>query len=418
MSARRLFWMVLLPFALAHFLQCLMRNVNATLAPQLLAALSLTPGQLGLLTSVYFFSFALVQLPVGMALDRWGPARVQWPLLLLAMLAALGFAGGQQFNQVLAARALLGFGLGGCFMAALKALALWVEPARLPVLQGYLIAVGGLGAAAATLPVRWLLQVTDWRGVFVGLALLALLVALLIRTLAPVVPVSRAAPDNAVALRLVLHDPVFRQVLQLLLVPHMVYFGVQGLWLGRWLADVGHYSEMEVGYLLYLSMAAIVLGAIANGQLTQWAARRGVPMLRIAAVCVALFVLVQIGLLSQWRPAFPLLAVLFTLTGTATGIDYTILSQSMPAGLSGRAVTCLNLLIFLGAFAVQAGFGLVVAGWQPNALQQLPAVAYQSAFGLLIALQLVGLWRYLWPWRSGRMGRHSGRPDPSLPISR
>jgi MFS family permease len=418
MSARRLFWMVLLPFSLGHFLQCLMRNVNATLAPQLLAALALTPGQLGLLTSVYFFSFALVQLPVGIALDRWGPARVQWPLLLLAMLAALGIAVGQQFSQVLAARALLGFGLGGCFMAALKALALWGTPARLPVLQGYLIAVGGLGAVSATLPVRWLLQVTDWRGVFVGLALLALLVALLIRTLAPVVPVNRAAPDNAAALRLVLRDPVFRQVLQLLLVPHMVYFGVQGLWLGRWLADVGHYSDLEVGYLLYLSMAAIILGAIANGQLTQWAARRGVPMLCIAATCVALFVLVQIGLLSPWRPAFPLLAVLFTLTGTATGIDYTILTQSVPAGLSGRAVTCLNLLIFLGAFGVQAGFGLVLASWPPNALQQLPAAAYQTAFGLLIALQLIGLWRYLWPRRSGRMGCHSGRPNPSLPISR
>jgi len=418
MSARRLFWMVLLPFSLGHFLQCLMRNVNATLAPQLLAALALTPGQLGLLTSVYFFSFALVQLPVGIALDRWGPARVQWPLLLLAMLAALGIAVGQQFSQVLAARALLGFGLGGCFMAALKALALWGTPARLPVLQGYLIAVGGLGAVSATLPVRWLLQVTDWRGVFVGLALLALLVALLIRTLAPVVPVNRAAPDNAAALRLVLQDPVFRQVLQLLLVPHMVYFGVQGLWLGRWLADVGHYSDLEVGYLLYLSMAAIILGAIANGQLTQWAARRGVPMLCIAAMCVALFVLVQIGLLSPWRPAFPLLAVLFTLTGTTTGIDYTILAQSVPAGLSGRAVTCLNLLIFLGAFGVQAGFGLVLASWPQNALQQLPAAAYQTAFGLLIALQLIGLWRYLWPRRSGRMGCHSGRPNPSLPISR
>src|SRR5574343_306362 len=153
MSDRHLFGMVFLPFAFGHFLQCLLRNVNATLAPQLLAALALTPGQLGLLTSIYFFTFALVQLPVGMALDRWGPARVQWPMLLLAMLAALGFAGGQHFSQLLAARALLGFGLGGCFMAALKAFSLWVEPARLPSMQGYLVAVGGMGAASATLPV-------------------------------------------------------------------------------------------------------------------------------------------------------------------------------------------------------------------------------------------------------------------------
>lgn len=415
MSDRHLFGAVFLPFAFGHFLQCLMRNVNATLAPQLLTALALSPDQLGLLTSIYFLSFALVQLPVGMALDRWGPARVQWPLLLLAVLAALAFAGGQQFSQLLAARALLGFGLGGCFMAALKAFSLWVEPARLPAMQGYLVAAGGVGAAAATLPVHWLLHYAGWRGVFIGLALLVLAGALLLRWRAPQVAVNRAAPASSAALRLVLQDASFRQVLQLLLVPHMVYFGVQGLWLGRWLSDAGHYSEAQVGYLLYLSMAAIILGAIAVGQLTQWAARRGVAMLRIAACGVALFLLVQLAMLCQWTPAYSVLAVLFTLTGTATGMDYTILAQNMPAGLNARAVTLLNLLIFLGAFAVQAGFGLVVALWPPDAQQHLPALAYQAAFGLLIALQLPGLLRYLWPQLSGRMGL---RPATSLSTPR
>src|SRR4051812_46372183 len=88
-----------LPFSLGHFLSALMRTVNATLAPQLVASLLLTPGQLGLLTSAFFFSFALAQLPVGMALDRWGPAKVQLPLLLLAGVGALEFAGGQNFTQ-------------------------------------------------------------------------------------------------------------------------------------------------------------------------------------------------------------------------------------------------------------------------------------------------------------------------------
>lgn len=398
MSDRQLFGMVFLPFAFGHFLQCLLRNVNATLAPQLLTALALTPGQLGLLTSVYFFTFALVQLPVGMALDRWGPKRVQWPLLLLAVLAALGFAGGQQFSQLLAARALLGFGLGGCFMAALKALALWVEPARLPSMQGYLVAVGGMGAAAATLPVQYLLHYAGWRGVFVGLALLLLAGALLLRWRAPPLAVNRAAPLASVALRLVIHDASFRQVLGLLLIPHMVYFGVQGLWLGRWLSEAGHYADAQVGNLLYLSMAAIILGAIAVGQLSQWAARRGVAMLRIAACGVALFLLVQLAMLCTWSPAYPCLVVLFTLTGTATGMDYTILAQHMPAGLGGRAVTLLNLLIFLGAFAVQAGFGLLIACWPAGSV-----AAYQAAYGLLIALQLPGLTRYLWLQRSGRM---------------
>src|SRR5450830_174837 len=73
LSGRAVLMLVFLPFALGHFLSSLMRTVNATLAPQLVASLALTPGQLGLLTSAFFLAFALAQLPVGMALDRWGP---------------------------------------------------------------------------------------------------------------------------------------------------------------------------------------------------------------------------------------------------------------------------------------------------------------------------------------------------------
>jgi MFS family permease len=230
----------------------LLRNVNATLAPQLMAALALTPGQLGLLTSVYFFSFALVQLPVGMALDRWGPARVQWPMLLLAVLAALGFAGGQQFSQLLAARALLGFGLGGCFMAALKAFSLWVEPARLPACRAIWwrgwprCCLGHAARALAVALCRLARRVHRAGPAGTG-------GALLLRWRAPRVAVDEGAPASSAALRLVLQDASFRQVLRLLLVPHMVYFGVQGLWLGRWLSDAGHYPEVQVGYLLYLA---------------------------------------------------------------------------------------------------------------------------------------------------------------------
>ena len=103
--------------------------------------------------------------------------------------------------------------------------------------------------------------------------------------------------------------------------------------------------------------------------------------------------------------------ILFTLVGTVTGIEYTMVAQGLPGRLTGRAATCLNLLIFLGAFAVQAGFGLVLDGWHPNLRGQYPAQAYQAGFALLIALQVPGLAWYGWrrwrrPARSGRMDHH------------
>jgi MFS family permease len=397
LSGVAVFFTVFLPFALGHYLSSLLRNVNAVLAPQLVGALALTPGQLGLLTSAFFFAFALVQLPVGIALDRYGPRKVQLLLMLLAAGGAVMFATGHSFSQLVVARAIIGCGLGGCFMSAVKAISTWISPKRLPSVQGYLIAVGGLGAASSTMPVRSLLEHTDWRGLFVLLAGATALAGLLIWLVAP----QGRAPANARApsVRSVLdvyRAPAFRTTISLLLMPHAVFFGIQGLWIGRWLSDVARFPDDAVAYLLYLGMASVIFGAIAVGMITEWAARRGIGALDVAAVGVALFVLVQLAIAVGYRPSLQTLSVLFPLVGTVTGIEYAIVAQSLPRELTGRAATCLNLLIFVGAFLVQAGFGQVVGLWPASAAGHYPDIAYRVAFGVLAALQLPGLVRHAW----------------------
>ncbi|QYG05811.1 nitrate/nitrite transporter [Janthinobacterium sp. PAMC25594] len=391
-SGVAVFCLVFLPFALGHYLSCLLRGVNAVLTAQLLGAIALTPAQLGLLTSAFFLAFALVQLPIGMALDRYGSRTVQLWLLALAALGVWLFSRGHSFAELMWARALMGAGLGGCFMAAVKAISCAIAPARLPSVHGYLIAVGGLGAATATTPVKLALHYTDWRGVFLGLALAVLAVGLLIRLLSPAMPTPATAhPVSKVSVWSVYRDPGFRRTIALILLPHTVFFGVQGLWVGRWLADVGGLSDDNVAYLLYLGMAAVIFGAIGMGMLTEWAGRRGIAPMQVAAAGIVLFVAVQVAMACNVVPSLPMLSVLFTLLGTVTGLEYAIVAQSMPASLTGTAATCLNLLIFTGAFLVQAGFGLLLGCWPLNSLQQYPPQAYQVAFGVLAALQLPGL---------------------------
>ncbi|SFD16674.1 MFS transporter [Massilia yuzhufengensis] len=392
LSGVAVFFYVFLPFALGHYLSSLLRNVNAVLASHLVGALALTPGELGLLTSAFFFAFALVQLPVGIALDRWGPRKVQLAMMLVGAVGALLFSRGSGFGQLVVARAIMGFGLGGCFMAAVKAMSTWIAPSKLPSVHGYLIAVGGLGAATATMPVRLALEYTDWRGLFVMLAALTACCGLLIWLLCPRAtgPAPARGPLGA-ALRSVFQAPVFRTTASLVLLPHAVFFGIQGLWIGRWLSDVARFSDDAVAYLLYMGMAAVIFGAIAVGMITEWAGRRGIAPLDVAAAGIAVFLLVQAGFIVGYQPSFQLLSVMFTLVGTITGIEYAIIAQSMPRELTGRAATCLNLLIFIGAFVVQAGFGLMVGLWAPGEGGQAPAIAYRAAFAVLLALQLPGL---------------------------
>jgi hypothetical protein len=160
-----------------------------------------------------------------------------------------------------------------------------------------------------------------------------------------------------------------------------------------------------VAYLLYLSMAAVIFGAIAVGLGTERAAKRGIAPLDMAAGGLAVFLLVQAAMASDFAPSYQVLAVLFTLVGTITGMEYAIVAQSLPRELTGRASTCLNLMIFSAAFVVQAGFGQVLALWPPDAFGHYPVIAYRVGFAVLVLVQLPGLLFYALrrldiPWRN------------------
>ena len=83
---------VFLPFAAGYFLSYLFRVVNAVLAPDLAADIGVGPSALGLLTSVYFITFASFQLPLGILLDRYGPRKTEAALLMFAGLVLYGLS--------------------------------------------------------------------------------------------------------------------------------------------------------------------------------------------------------------------------------------------------------------------------------------------------------------------------------------
>ena len=137
---------VFLPFAAGYYLSYLLRNVNAVIAPELTRDLGVSAADLGLLTSAYLLAFGLVQLPLGLLLDRYGPRRVEAALLLIAASGCALFALGADLGQLAMARALIGLGVSACLMASFKAFSLWFPAERQASLNAAVMAAGGLGA--------------------------------------------------------------------------------------------------------------------------------------------------------------------------------------------------------------------------------------------------------------------------------
>ena len=403
---------VFLPFSAGHYISFVFRSINAVLAPYLTAELSMNAAQFGLLTGAYFLAFAMAQLPVGLALDRWGPRKVQLCLLGLAVAGSLLFAFGTGFYSLFAARVLIGIGLSACFMSSITAVSFWVEKNKLPTIHSSLIAVGGIGAMSATLPVLWLLHAMTWRTMFIVMAAVTAAIGLAIYFISPPEPKAHKARDVSLSSLLeVAANSNFRRTAALLLAPHAVAFGLQGLWLGQWLHDSGGLSNDAVARLLFIGMGAIVAGSLSVGAITQWAAKRGIKPIDVAGIGVLLFLFVQVLAFCGNVTLSPYVSVAFTLMGTIAGLDYTIVAQNVPPAMTGRAATCLNLLIFIGAFAVQTGFGLILGFWSTRN-GMYPDIAYRAAFAAVIALQLPGVVAWLMDiWRTKVSGSRDLRLD-------
>ena len=89
-----------------------------------------------------------------------------------------------------------------------------------------------------------------------------------------------------------------------------------------------------------------------------------------------------------------ILVILLGFFGTASILVYAGYAQIFPKNLSGRVSTILNLLVFLGAFIVQWGFGAVIEIWPATSSGYDPE-SYQAAIGVLVLLQATGLIWYL-----------------------
>ena len=369
-------WLVFWTLTLAYFLSYFFRSANAVIAPELSTELRLSSGDLGLMTSLFYLSFAGSQIPIGWALDTYGVRLVQPVLLCVAVLGSLLFSVSSSLVTAGLARALLGIGLAGCLMAAFKAFAQWFPPERQATITGYLMALGVLGALGASTPLALISSQTGWRSVFVygaGLTVFAAaLIALLVRD-APQTAAPRAEPSRATpaASSFNFLDPT------LLRISLINFFGaggllsIQTLWGGKFLFDVYGLAKPQVGELLTVLNLGVLIGYGAIGWLAD---RYGLTKVVLSGISAFIACLC---LLAAGVPLPVLGAVYFAfgVFGTSNLLLLTHARRLYPAALTGRATTFVNMFGIGGTFLLQALIGVIV-GASPNG-------GYAISFGLL-----------------------------------
>ncbi len=377
-------------FAFAYFLSALLRAVTATLAPAFSSELGLSSADLGLLAGAYFLGFALTQLPLGRALDRFGPRRVVLALLSVAVLGCMAFALATTLAWLWLARALIGVGVSACLMAPLTAYRhRFGDMAQLRA-NSWMLMTGSLGMLASTLPVQWLLPLLGWRGLFWWVAgLLSLAMVLIVWLVPRDEPVGSATHADAAAVPgygAIFGHPYFVRLAPLAFVLYGGLVAVQSLWAGPWLTAVAGRTPGEAAQGLFVINLAMLCAFFCWGVLMPPLRRLGVTVNGL----IALGVPVSLGLLALavalGSSAGAVIWAAWCVSCTVVSLSQPALAQVFPPGLAGRALSAYNLVIFAGVFCVQWGIGLAIdalvsSGWgRPDAVR-----AAFALFGLCAA---------------------------------
>ena len=378
---------------LGYVLSQFYRAFLAVLSPVLGAEIGTTPETLALSNGIWFLSFAVMQIPVGWALDKVGPRLTASALLALGGGAgALVFAFANGPSAVHLAMALIGIGCSPVLMASFYIFARQYSPAVFATLAGAVVGIGSFGNIAASLPLAWAADQWGWRGTSIALAVVTVIVALaLFAFIQDPEKVERSETTKGSLLD-ILKMPAIWLVLPMALVNYAPAAGLRGTWAGPYFSQVHGLDASGIGQVTLFMGLAMIVGNLSYGPLDRvFGTRKWVVLcgnVAAAACLLGLALLPGSTLISA--------ALFFALAGLFGSSFPMIMAHGrafIPAHLAGRGVTLLNLFGIGGAGLIQFASGPLFRSYSISA--GTPEQAYQTLFLTFAVFVLAGCAIYL-----------------------
>lgn len=435
-------WAVFGVLSIIYFMACLHRVAPTVIAGDLVLEFDTDATALGVMASAYFYLYAAVQPPVGVLSDTLGPRAVTTAFACIACAGVILFALAPGMAWATAGRALVGIGVGGVFIPALKIFSRWFRKKEFASITGLFLAFGNAGNLTASLPLTYLVILLGWRASFMALGIVTLVMVFLAWLVVRDRPEDKGWPpveaDDAAAeafpaspnrsrdnssdisekvspsvspsvsldteseapagtgtlarLSMVAGNADFWKVTF-----SYFFFGgpalaFQGLWAVPYLVDVHGYGRMAAGGLLMLIPLGFIIGAPLVGVFSDRlsAGRKPVILLTLgtALVCWAVF------LLTGARPPGALIGPLFLVIGLCGGgtlsLYFSMVRDLFPPWLTGTAIGLMNPAAFLGTALFQpfSGYLMDLVGRVGTAY---PREAYHHMFIAVFISMTIGI---------------------------
>jgi predicted MFS family arabinose efflux permease len=380
--------LVFVSLTVLYFCSIFHRVGIAAVAPDLQTDFTTNASILGLMSGMYFYAYALAQIPAGIAADKYGVRKTITIFGLAACLGNLLFALSPSIEVLSIGRAIIGFGVGGFYVCALKALAINYPRRRYATNVGVLTSLGNIGAIVASSPLALLSLAIGWRDSF-QIILLVMLGFVGIVWFFMNDPLEKAVSRK----RSILADlkTVFsnKELRKLMPVPFFVYgffVAFQGLWVGPFLMQV--YGMSKSGASYFFAFIGFVVAFPLAGIISDRIKRRKPVLIVGVLLSLAFWLMMTLfgGSLSEYQ-----IVALFLFLGLSFGVAdifLTIPVNLCSVEISGLAIGSLNIFNFAGGGFFQFFMGVLL-----DSTKQLsgPLLSYQLIFGIGVLCIMISL---------------------------
>ncbi|MTI66307.1 MAG: MFS transporter [Firmicutes bacterium] len=368
--------------------------------------LSLSGKALGNLTSMNFYAYALMQIPVGLMVDTIGVRKICTIGTLISAIGSILFGLSDTLILAYISRFMVGIGTSVIIVSILKIQTRWFNPKKYSTLSGLTSFFGNMGAFMATVPLTYLAVSIGWRNTFFSLGFISLIIALGIFLIVKDTPeelgyesVLKSKSNRNIK------EGFFSVVKNKYTWPNFMLIGslvgsttaILGLWGIPYMVHVYGISKQQAsGYLSFLSIGFIV-GAPMVGKLSE--VLKG-EIKKILYTTTTLFTLVWIYIVFIFdsKPPIRHLPILFFIIGLCVIthiLVFTNVKEVNDIEFSAIASSIVNVGEFVGSSLVSLGIGIILdKGWSGkiiNGARIYNLKDYNKAFIIIIIMGLISI---------------------------
>lgn len=359
-------WKIVLIYCIVSFFLVFEMAIQVSpsvMSTQLMRDLNIGAFGLGLMSGIYFYTYAGMQIPTGLLFDRYNPRVIITLSILICTLGTLLFSFANNAIIAALARLLMGSGSAFAFVAVLVVTADLFKSKYFATITGITQMLGALGAILGQMPVSALVNAIGWRKTLLVISAIGIVLAVIVWTLLKYEKHrshhhSNKSLDIKSSLKKIISQPQtwYLAVYSCLLWAPMSSFA--SLWGVPYLTAVNHFTQNNSAFLCSLMWLGLALGSPLLGIIATLLNNRVLPLIVTSSMGITAF-----GLLLHFHFSQTAVGVLLFFAGmacTGQALCFTLVKDNNDISVRGTAIAFNNMAVVLSGAIFQPIIGKVI----------------------------------------------------------